>query len=223
MIDFLMLVNNPDLAKAAQENLSPHGKVWMLHNAKSMSSGYNTLIPHALADVLCLIHQDTALHFDAATILPQYFSLLPRPGVLGFCGTSRYETGRHWYECGHRYGSLSWGETYDPSLNMRFEATTRSGSGLGYEPVEVLDGYCLVVLRAVAQQIMFDEDFDNWHGYDTDFCLRVLKAGYQNYVINQPTHHIGSGHDEEQKRRAIALVEKKWNSLIAERRSSPSR
>ena len=73
-IEFLMLVNKPDLAKTAEEQLRPQGRVLTLQGAKSMASGYNRLIKEATADVLCLIHQDAELHFDASRIVPQYFA-----------------------------------------------------------------------------------------------------------------------------------------------------
>jgi GT2 family glycosyltransferase/glycosyltransferase involved in cell wall biosynthesis len=211
----LILVTDDELYNETRK-ICPTLDTIPLYNATAITSGYNQLAAQNPADIYCFMHQDCQLYFDIQTIIPAYFALLDNPGVLGFCGTAKQVSNKFWYDCENKFGALSWGKDYDHKLNLRFnEPQLTLNGGLKAQQVETLDGYCLFIQRHVFESIKgFDDDY-LWHCYDMDICLRALAKGYKNYVIMQPSHHIGSNHDELAKRQALTLFSKKWQNFMS--------
>lgn len=161
-------------------------------------------------DLLCFIHRDARLDFDAPAILPRYLDVLDRPGVLGFCGAKRQTHEGHWYASPPLFGGLR-----QDNRAVLFERPTRGPAGLRFEPVETLDGYCLVLRRSVFDRIGgFDEALDGWHFYDIDVCMRALAAGHVNYALDQPTTHLSWGLSDHEWTRLhakwLAIWEESW-------------
>lgn len=161
-------------------------------------------------DLLCFIHRDARLDFDAPAVLPRYLDVLERPGVLGFCGAKRQTREGRWYASPPLYGTLR-----QSDRALVFDTPTRGREGLRFEPVETLDGYCLLMLRSVFDRIGgFDEGLDGWHFYDVDVCMRALAAGYANYVLDQPTTHLSWGRSDAEWTRLhgkwLATWEETW-------------
>ncbi len=213
IIKTLVLVNDETLFTNLHQDL----KAVPLRGATSITSGYNTLAAQNPADIYCFMHQDCNLYFDVQTVLPRYFEQLDNPGVLGFCGTAQQVHDKFWYDCSAKFGALSWGKDYNPQLNLRFNEPQLTLGDLKAQPVQTLDGYCLFIQKRTFELIGgFDEDYD-WHGYDMDICMRALAKGFTNYVIAQPSHHLGSGHEEQAKQRALTLFSKKWKEFLTKR------
>ena len=171
--------------------------------------------------MLCFIHQDARLLFDAAAVVPRYFARLPRTGVLGFCGSAAQRLGKQWHQCPPCFGSLLQGR--DATTPIEFAPPGDEVEGLRYAPVQTLDGYCLFVRREVFTRIDgFDETYPGWHGYDLDLCLRALDAGYQNYVIAQPSQHYSWGARDHDLARALDLFARKWSTRLAAADARPA-
>jgi GT2 family glycosyltransferase len=168
----------------------------VLHGAASMASGYNALAARApaAATIFVFMHDDVRLHFDVA-VLERYAAALPEAGVMGFVGCGRLAFDGRWWKGTPKVGLFSHGGLALPGLPNRFyKRPSQLVDGLRYEPVEAVDGYCLVVRRDVFEEIGgFDERLDGWHCYDVDLCLSALSAGRQNYVLGQRTHHLSRG------------------------------
>ena len=168
----------------------------VLSGAASMASGYNALAARAPreASVFCFVHDDARLHFDWR-LLERYAAALPEAGVLGFVGCGRMAFDSRWWRGRPKVGVFSHGRLAVPGLPNRFyRRPSRAIEGLAYEPVEAVDGYCLVVGRDVFERIGgFDERLDGWHCYDADLCLASLAAGRKNYVLGQLTQHLSRG------------------------------
>lgn len=221
--------------------------IYALHHAQSMTRGYNlaeSLLPAPKkADILCFIHQDVRLHFAFDRVIPLYFEYLglaeflrygeatmsgidKRPiGVVGFAGTQRMTFDGRWWASGPLYGSLVQGELpSDSHPNLRFHkplsATFVAGASreLWYQPVEAVDGYCMFIRREIFRAVGgFDERYDGWHFYDLDLCLTAIKAGYQNYVIDQPSQHFSLGTYGEPWEAQRVKFQDKWRSWFLAR------
>ena len=65
-----------------------------------------------------------------------------------------------------------------------------------HEPVNAvtLDECCAIVPRAVFQRHTFDEALcGNWHLYVVEYCLRVIKAGLNVYILPLDLYHCSIG------------------------------
>jgi GT2 family glycosyltransferase len=169
----------------------------VLHGAASMASGYNALAARApaAASLFVFVHDDARLHFDWR-VLERYVAALPDGGVLGFAGCGRLAFDARWWHGHPKVGAFSHGRLALPGLPNRLYKRPSQvvDDGLRCEPVEAVDGYCLVVARDVFERIgRFDERFDGWHCYDVDLCMAALSAGRRNYVLGQQTQHLSRG------------------------------
>jgi GT2 family glycosyltransferase len=215
----LTLLSDERLYEGLQRCLAPSGervRFEALRGAASMATGYNALVRAAVAapdDVLCFIHQDARLLFDAPQVVPRYLDALERPGVLGFCGSAAQRPGEPWYRCPPCFGRLLQGD--GEGAPLEFLPLPPGDGPLRRAEVQTLDGYCLFMRRSVFDAIGgFDESYGGWHGYDVDICLRALAAGYRNYVIGEASHHISWGSSGEGLRDALARFTAKWSDLL---------
>ena len=224
-IKFFTLISDIDLWKLGHFNIRELGvpleDTHFVQGASSVASGYKGLIDGKEADVFCFVHQDTRLHFDVLKVIPQYFENLPRVGVMGFVGSSAQLPDKFWWDSKPCYGSLCWAKEWTEEPTLKLNDLRYKIGDLTYNPVETVDGYCLFIKKDVFEKIGgFDPDY-KWHGYDMDICMRSLAHGYQNYVIGQKTHHIGSStHDEKAKSEALKIFTDKWEKFIRERRAT---
>lgn len=224
---------------------APSVPIFSFHGASSMTRGYNeaerALPPIHPKDILCFIHQDVRLHFELRPVMPLYFEVLAsvdylsygpnarhgvetRPvGVLGFAGAEGMTLdGRRWMR-GPLYGSLIQGELpADSRPNMVFQrplntvALLDSLDHLRYQPVDTVDGYCMFIRRSTFHELGgFDERFDHWHFYDADLCMSAIKAGYQNYVIDQTSQYFSIGSLADPWSAQQARFQEKWRAWFA--------
>ena len=185
----------------------------VLHGAASIASGYNALAARAptTAEVFVFVHDDARLRFDRR-LLERYAAALPEAGVLGFVGCGRLAFAGRWWHGRPKVGVFRHGRLALPGLPNRFyKRPSRVLDGLRYEPVEAVDGYCLVVARALFERIGgFDERFDGWHCYDADLCLAALSAGRRNYVLGERTQHLSRGSTRGDWATQNAKFREKW-------------
>lgn len=219
-IDVLMLATKENLVKEATANTQEFFGVTPLtiYGAKSIAEGYNELAKLSTADILCFMHQDARVHFSSH-VLENYFESLKNPGILGFCGTNKQIPGKQWHECPPTFGGLTQGE--GPLARQLIFSSPADGNfhprgKIGYCQVQTLDGYCLFMLRSTFEKIGgFDEGYGAWHGYDIDICAKALDAGYNNYVIHQPSTHYSWGSSGPSLDAAISRFKEKWQVLFS--------
>jgi len=186
-------------------------------DAISIASGYNSAVKSlqhsSLEDVLCFIHQDARLLFDAPKIIPLYMDHLDKPGILGFCGSSNHVPGNQWWQCKPCYGSLIQGQGNE-AKPLYFSDCPQALSDmpdLHFAEVQTIDGFCLFVRRNVFNAIDgFNEAYGGWHCYDIDICMRAIKTGYKNYVINQPSQHFSWGSSGPDLDRSLRFFAENW-------------
>lgn len=209
-ISYLVLVNNEELFQGLRLNLKTNDVddhyIIPLRSAQSITRGYNDAARAAPleTEVFCFIHQDARLHFNVQAVLPLFFGPPEHrnAGVLGFVGSDKITLGGAWWLDGKRYGKLIQGDKFES-----FEQTT--------VPVDVVDGYCMFIRKDVFNQIGgFDEQFDNWHFYDSDICMAAKSCGFQNYVLNEMTQHLSQGSMADPWTSEQQKFTKKWSSFI---------
>lgn len=228
-IDVLMLATDIFLVDEATKNLQEHWNITprVTYGAKSIAEGYNQLAKTSNADILCFIHQDTRIHFPLH-ILEIYFEYLKNPGVLGFCGTSKQVPGKQWHECQPTFGGLTQGREGEATKQLTFSSSADGNfipkGKVSYNAVQTVDGYCLFIARSVFEKIGgFDEGYDAWHGYDIDICAKAIEAGYQNYVIHQPSTHFSWGSSGPSLTAALSRFKEKWQVLFSELNKVPDK
>lgn len=140
----------------------------------SLQQGYE----EAAGDVIAFPHNDVCIYERGWNErVTGYFEAIPDLGLAGFHGSRGCLPGAPW-----RLDSFS---------NMA--DAERHGARLAAEvlPVAVVDGFCLICLRAMLDATGgFDQGYDYHHWYDYDVSLSSLRAGYRNIVVNVPCHHL---------------------------------
>ncbi|GHU11204.1 hypothetical protein FACS1894185_4040 [Betaproteobacteria bacterium] len=156
----------------------PH-EIIGIHDADSLTEGYNRGMAQASGDVLVFSHDD--LIFLDPDFARKISERMVSWDILGFVGTSRLVfpawTGADWPYLHGAVCHAVHGQNF-LSLNIY---------GAGDWPVigniEALDGLCIIAKREVAEAVGFDgETFDGWHLYDLDFSFAAHLSGYKTGV-----------------------------------------
>lgn len=201
MIHFVCPVTNQEQYDGLLSNLEKHGRFFTItpvYGEKSITAAYNkgtTKETYGLDDIFCFIHQDARLHFPFDEVMPEYFLKLLKPGVLGFCGCDRITEDGRWWVSGNRYGGVVQFNPQELKMNLVFGKPERivAGTHHTFQPVIAMDGYCLFIRCKTFFEIgRFSEEFF-FHLYDTDICLKAIRFGYRNYVIDQLSQHFSPG------------------------------
>jgi len=194
-IAVLCLSHKQDLAQQLITHLDSQLNdidIFINYSAVSISEGYNKLANIVSHEILVFMHHDTLVHFPIIKLC-HYFEALPNVGVLGFAGTTKLTDGCFWWYGGKLYGQV----IVNKNETLKYHETEMTCespiSTLHYQPIESVDSLCMTVRSNVFRQVGGYSDYgnDSWLFSDSDFCLKVQEAGYQNYVIREPVEHPG--------------------------------
>lgn len=150
----------------------PH-EIVGIHDARSLSEGYNRGARASRGDVLLFCHDDIDLaSSDFAARLLAHMQVFELVGIVG--GT-RLAAGTWVYEdWPHIHGQVSMAGASPDELVV----TAFNMEGAVTPNAKVLDGVLMATRRALWERQPFDEStFDGWHLYDFDFSLRAHRAG----------------------------------------------
>lgn len=174
--------------------------------ADGICAAYNRILEQARdlddCEGVVLLHDDVALG-DLAR--EQVLAALGGPGVgvVGVVGGSGL-FGPQWVNArrlaGHANDSYGWRRFGPPEAD-----------------VDVVDGLMLALSPAAFRAIGFDpEAFPAFHGYDTDYCLQVRRAGLRVRVVHVDHVHRDKGGlgDERAFARGAAALLRKWPDAI---------
>lgn len=146
-----------------------------IHDAKSLTEGYNRGAAQAKGDVLIFCHDDIDMVHDdfGARVLAH----LQRFDMVGVAGSTKLVDA----DWGHAGAPHSLGQIiHQPPETQGY---IYLAVGLHHDlhtNVAALDGVFIATHRAVWQAIQFDEKtFDGFHLYDIDFSFRAAAAGYK--------------------------------------------
>jgi SAM-dependent methyltransferase len=183
----------------------PSPRILTIEDATSIFTAYNRMIDDALAegaDALVLLHDDVAIH--DRNLLPRIRRRLREPdlGVIGVIG-GRGLWGMRWEESRERFGRV-----HGPT------GVWRSGPLRGHP--DVVDGLMMVLTREAMSRVRFDEGtYSGFHGYDSDYCFSVRRAGLR--VVTEPfdVHHHSNGDPAGAGfRRSEAAFLHKWRDTL---------
>lgn len=192
-----------------------------IHDAKSLSEGYNRGIARSRGDIVIFCHDDIEI------LTPAFYQLLCRHletyDVVGCAGTDRliesawaaagdpfvhgavaYPAADAWPS--DRYNLLVWGD-----INL-----------LEVPEIQALDGFFFAVKRAVLNRVRFDEvNFDGFHVYDTDFTFAAYLSGFRLAVCKDIliAHQSGGNYSGEYQIYRARFAEKYRDRLSMQARN----
>ena len=145
-----------------------------IHDARSLSEGYNRGILQSRGERIILSHDDIEiLTPDFAERVERH---LERFDLIGVAGTTRLVAGK-WELAGDPYAFAL--ISAPDAESGRYKTVLRGGGPLVVAGIQALDGVFMAMRRAVAVSVPFDEAcFDHFHLYDLDFSLRAHQAGF---------------------------------------------
>ena len=145
-----------------------------IHDARSLSEGYNRGIARSRGELLILSHDDIEI------LTPEFAARVDRHlaefDLIGVAGTTRLVTGK-WDSAGDPYAFVLISSPDSDSTG--YVTVLRGGGPLVVTGIQALDGVFMAMRREVAISIPFDEAlFDHFHLYDLDFSFRAYRAGF---------------------------------------------
>jgi hypothetical protein len=151
-------------------------------NVYRIFSAYNEGFMRSKFPYLCFVHEDVLFHTQnwGEKVLAHLQD--PITGVIGVAGSilmPRVPTS---------WATLkSTGHNIIQSDKTGKKPTEHIIKPIGYSLSKratiSLDGVFMCVKKELMPKIFFDENLKGFHGYDYDFSIQAIVAGYKNYVI----------------------------------------
>ena len=192
----------------------PH-EVIGIHDARSLTEGYNRGIDTAKGDVLAFSHDDIEILEPA--FAQRLAAHMTAHDLVGVCGTSRLTDG-HWHKAGwpHLRGLVA---HHYPDTG-RYRVLVLDGDAETSADVQALDGLFFAARRSLVERLRFDEDtFDGFHLYDLDFTFSAYLEGFDVAVCHDiPMIHYTYGASEgylETHARYLGRFRQKYEGRLA--------
>lgn len=189
MIAFAAPITSPDLyrrcaepgiervAEADSENLSVTATGSICHS-------YNRVLDEAARldglEALVLLHHDTEIADAGFNAKARACLSDPSVGVVGCIGAVDVRSLAYWRE-----GTVVWasslaqveefGGANVPGFSWNSDGELPAHARTG--PVDMVDGFLMVLSPWTVRNIRFDESLGPLHGYDFDFCFQVREEG----------------------------------------------
>lgn len=151
-----------------------------IHDAKSLSEGYNRGVRQSSGSIIIFSHDDIEI------VTPDFSRKikdhLNHFDIVGVAGTSKL-VNCAWSSRGHPYihGVI----THFNRTSDEYEVTVFGADRSVVPGIQALDGVFLAVRRKTLETVTFDEQtFDGFHLYDVDFTYSAFLAGFQLAVCN---------------------------------------
>lgn len=157
----------------------------------------NQAIRQSTGQYILLLNPDTLVPDGT---IEQMIAFLETHPTAGACGPKIFRPdGAMQLDCARRFPSL-WTEfLYHTGLSLRYPSEPWLQRHLmgdwdhnDTRPIELLDGSCICIRRAVLDQIgLLDEDL--FYAEDIDLCWRLVQARWELYFLHDVTliHHGG--------------------------------
>ena len=169
----------------------PH-EIIGIHDATSLSSGYNRGIRQARGDILVFSHDDILI-LDPAFAEKVESRIDSGFQLLGFVGSTALKDG-YWWSGGqqHMRGVMAHAIPTVRQLSINVYGVT--GNAVEQD-IQALDGLCFIASRETVDQLRFDdEQFNGFHLYDLDYSYRAHLLGLRIGVMTDiPMIHMSTG------------------------------
>lgn len=177
-----------------------------IHDAMSLSDGYNRGAQQSRGKILIFCHDDIEI------VTPDFKEKICKHlecyDLVGVAGTSRLAN-FEWTLSGqpHIHGVI----IHMDSASNGYVMVVFGAENSEMDRIEALDGVFMAMKRSVWEQIRFDEKlFDGFHGYDLDFTYSAHLAGFRVAVCSDIgiIHQSIGRHDDEWKKYRSRFMEK---------------
>ncbi|MGC2519427.1 MAG: glycosyltransferase [Burkholderiales bacterium] len=182
----------------------PH-EIIGIHDARSLSEGYNRGLRLARNDILVFSHDD--IDIISTDFAARLLQSLAGHDVIGVAGTRKL-MGEAWHLADHPHLQGQVGApAEDSGYLVSIYGVTQPESG----DLQALDGLFLAARRDIAQRLGFDEAmFDGWHFYDLDFSFRAWLEGLDCATCNHLliVHPSRGRYDERWHQYSLRFLDK---------------
>ncbi len=188
MISIIICSINPAKFAAVSKNFADRMgdaafEIIGIHDARSLSEGYNRGTALSRGDILIFCHDDIEI------LTPDFLSRIRRHlqayDVVGCAGTSCLIDSK-WAYAGDPFihGIVAYPEEDAWPANRFFTIVWGGFDRAVVEGIQALDGLFLAANRRVLDAVRFDEaTFDGFHLYDIDFTYAAHLAGFRVAVF----------------------------------------
>ena len=188
-ISFICCYTRPDLVEELKESVKDYSSFdmeWVLIDNSdgkysSAAAALNAGFKKSTADVLVFLHHD--IEFDTEATLLSIYREAMNGHVVGVAG--RKENG------GPLVTTITDGKNKERSHYYNFQSES--------EPVLACDECVLAMSRETYLKVGgFDEvNFDGWHFYGVDLCLRAKEKGITSVVVPTKLWHKSTGNHDK--------------------------
>ncbi len=226
MISIVICSINPEKFAAVSQNYaarmgSEPYEIIGIHDARSLSEGYNRGIAQSCGDIVIFCHDDIEI------LVPDFPALLrsrlQQFDVIGCAGTTCLINSA-WIIAGDPYvhGVVAY-PVADAWPSDRFNLMVwGSLKSTVVTDIQAMDGFFFAVNRRVLDTVRFDEqNFDGFHVYDTDFTFAAYLAGFKLAVCKDIViaHQSGGNFGEEYLGYSARFTEKYQDHLSQQARN----
>lgn len=190
MLSIIISSYQPELYSALEKNIAetigiPYEIINIFNpGLMGICEAYNKGAAKSQYDYLLFVHEDVLFHTRSWGELLVKHLLTENIGVLGLAGSNYVPIAPSaWSVIDSKY-------TFG-NVNNTHKVTRPNAK------VFALDGVFLAVRKLVFNEFNFDENLKGFHGYDTDFSLRIATK-YNNYVAGDIfIKHHSKGHPDK--------------------------
>jgi hypothetical protein len=188
------------------------------NNEYSICAAYNLGAAKSKFEVLCFMHDDVLFHTNAWGKIVMNVLKETTFGLLGIAGSIvKTKNSSPWWISNHfdtsEYQRLNIIQHLDDKSKEKQYINPEQND---FAEVVVLDGVWICCRKEIWRKIKFDEHtFQNFHFYDMDFSLSILKAGYKNIVTYKVLiEHFSNGSTNAQWVKESNVFYNKWNKFL---------
>lgn len=175
-------------------------------NLMGICEAYNKGASLSKYDYLLFVHEDVIFHTKEWGQKLINHLKLENVGVIGVAGSNYVPKAPiGWYLPDNSYNFLNYIQNDKNKSNPRLFSNINSK-----QTVYALDGVFIAIKKNRYSEFLFDENIKGFHGYDTDFSLRLATI-YDNFVI----------HDIIIEHFSVGSTDNQWlsNNIIIKRKN----
>ena len=182
------------------------------NNNHSIFSAYNNGIIQSKFPFLCFVHEDVLFHTkDWGKNLVNHLSD-KKTGIIGIAGAKIMTKTPASWSVSKNYKNILQRNRSNSSTST--EREPRHFQGIRQSAI-LLDGVFLAMRRKLFDEILFDENFISFHGYDYDISVQSIVSGYNNYVVYDILlEHFSKGTKNQQYYLNLMKIHRKWEKKL---------